>query len=288
MEICKEKVTNSGEICDLHAHTHFSDGSLSPTELVELARETGLSAVALTDHNTVGGVPELLAAARGTGVRAIPGIEFSTDWLGVELHVIALGFSDSAHSKINELVNEVREEKRRTMEKLITDLRGSGYNIDRHVIYDGVEGIINRAHVATELVRCGYASSRSDAFSRILYSGGPFYKEPKYIGTAECIDFINSLGAVSVLAHPFLNIEEGEVRELLSSVSGKLCAMEALYSEYDTETTRRSLALCREFGLLPSGGSDFHGKNKPDIALGTGRGNLMIPLSFARDMGLLD
>ena len=164
----------------------------------------------------------------------------------------------------------------------------SGYDISENRIREGAKGIINRAHVATELVRCGYAESRSDAFDRILYSGGPFYREPKYTDTVECIRFVRSIGAVSVLAHPFLNIKEEKIRDLLSSVSGELDAMESIYSEYDEETTERSFALCREYSVLPSGGSDFHGKNKPDIALGSGRGNLRIPLAFARDMGLLD
>lgn len=276
------------QTCDLHAHTHFSDGSLSPTELIELAEASGLGAIALTDHNTIGGVDELLRAAKGKQVRAIPGIEFSTDYHGTELHVIALGVSPSAYPRINELVDEVTERKRLAMEKLLTDLIEAGYAIEPARIRDGACGIINRAHIATELVRCGYASSRSDAFDRILYSGGPFYCSPKYTDTLECVDFVRSLGAVSVLAHPFLNLPDEGVVKVLTDMRGRLDAMEVLYSEYDEATTARSFELIGQFGLLPSGGSDFHGKNKPDISLGTGRGGLSIPLSFARDMGLLD
>ena len=284
---CKSNLANSGKLCDLHTHTHFSDGSLSPCELVALAASERLSAVALTDHNTIGGVPDFLRAASGSGVYAIPGIEFSTDYHGVELHILALGFGEGAYPKINSLVDELTERKRLAIEGLIADLIAAGYAIDAARIHDGAQGIVNRAHVATELVRCGYAASRSDAFDRILYSGGPFYRSPKYIDTAECVDFVRSIGAVSVLAHPFLNVPEDKLRCLLGELRGRLDAMEVLYSEYDMQTTERSYALINEFGLLPSGGSDFHGKNKPDIALGSGKGSLKVPLSFAENMGLL-
>lgn len=275
------------KICDLHAHTNFSDGSLTPTELVDEAVVAGLSAIALTDHNTLRGVPELMAAAEGKGITAIPGIEFSTDYHGTELHVIALGVREESYPVINAMVDEIRVRKKDAMDKLVADLIAAGYELDRGKIYSGVQGIINRAHVATELVRCGYATTRSDAFDRILYSGGPFYREPKYIATEECIGFIESIGAVSVLAHPLLNIDVDTLRGLLTSVKGRLHAMEVVYSEYDEEKSEISYALIGEFGLLPSGGSDFHGKNKPDIALGVGRGNLVIPLSFAEGMGLI-
>lgn len=284
---CNHMLAKDGKICDLHTHTSFSDGSLSPTELIELAEEVGLCAIALTDHNSIGGVSELIEAAMGKNVVAIPGIEFSTDYNGRELHLLALGFGPDAYPRISGIVDELTERKRAAIEGLIDDLIAAGYKIDRDRIHRGALGIVNRAHVATELVRCGYAASRKDAFERILYSGGPFYRSPKYIDVSECVDFIKSIGAVSVLAHPFLNIGYDGVREVLGMLRGRLDAMEVIYSEYDEKTTEISLALVREFGLLPSGGSDFHGKNKPDISLGTGRGNLKIPLSFAEDMGLL-
>ena len=284
---CKDILTYCGDVCDLHTHTHFSDGSLSPTELIELAEARGLSAIALTDHNSIGGVPELLSAARGKRVSAIPGIEFSTDYMGVELHVLALGIEPRSYPEINRLVDEVTERKRAAIEGLITDLIEAGYKIDRENIHRGACGIVNRAHVATELVRCGYADSRKDAFARILYSGGPFYRSPQYVGTLECVNFIKDIGAVSVLAHPFLNLDDEGVVRVLGELRGRLDGIEVLYSEYDAALTRRSIELAEQFSLKPSGGSDFHGKNKPEIALGTGRGDLRIPLSFARDMGLI-
>lgn len=284
---CKELLSYRGKICDLHVHSHFSDGSLSPSELVDLAIAEGISAFALTDHNTIGGLDELLSSAEGKPVKVIPGIEFSTDYRGVELHVVALGVGESAYAEINKELNEVLERKRLRMEKLLDDLIAAGYEISRERTKEGVQGIINRAHVAMELVRCGYVSSRAEAFEKLLYSGGPFYKEPKYMDTLECFDLIRGFGAVSVLAHPFLNMDEEHIRMLLAEADGRLDAIEVVYSEYDEELTSRSLSLCEEFGLLPSGGSDFHGKNKPDIALGKGKGNLAVPLYFAENMKLI-
>ena len=284
----KENLTLSGKICDLHAHTSFSDGSLTPTELVDLAVKCGLSAIALTDHNTIRGCDELVAAAVGKDIVAIRGIEFSTDYEGTELHIIALGVKPEAYPEINAIMDEVRERKRLAMDKLVSDLIDAGYQIDSDKIHDGVKGIINRAHVATELVRCGYATSRGDAFDRILYSGGPFYKEPGYSPSGEIIDFIRKIGAVSILAHPFLNLKtEERVRDFLDTVRGRLDGIEVYYSEYSDEETEISASLAEEYGLYISGGSDYHGKNKPEISLGVGYGNLVIPYELIREMKLV-
>ncbi|MBR2930281.1 MAG: PHP domain-containing protein [Clostridia bacterium] len=285
--MCKEKLTKYDKLCDLHVHSHFSDGTLSPTELVELAEASGLSSIALTDHNTIGGVPEVLSAAEGSAVKAIAGVELSTDYNGVELHVLALGFGCGAYGRINELTEDYMKRKRLANKKLISDLIEAGYGISPERIYEGAMGEVNRAHIAMELVRCGYVESRKEAFDDILASGGRFYTPPKRISTPECIDFIASIGARSVLAHPFLNIDEATLRGLLSEVGDRLDGMEVIYSEYDEETTALSYKIVEEYGLLPSGGSDFHGGNKPDISLGTGRGSLRIPLSFAEGLGLI-
>ena len=288
MEKSKENLTFNGKICDLHTHTSFSDGSLTPTELIALAKESGLSAIALTDHNTIGGVEEFIRASEGTGVLAIPGIEFSTDYEGTELHIVALGVKPEFYSEISALMDSVREKKRLAMEKLLDDLIAAGYNIDKDKISDGVQGIINRAHVATELVRCKYAKDRAEAFDKILYSGGPFYKEPRYTPAGEMIDFISKIGAVSILAHAFLSLKtEARIRAFLDTVRGRLDGMEVYYSEYSEEETKASMALAEEYDLLVSGGSDYHGKNKPDIALGVGYCNLAIPFELIEKMKLI-
>lgn len=275
------------KLCDLHTHSIFSDGTLTPTELVLRASALGLSAIALTDHNTVLGLPEFFAAGEGLDIKLIGGIEFSVEWRGVELHLIALGVKEEHCQPIMELVNDYREKKRRTTAELVERLIEAGYKIDRERLYSGARGLINRAHIAIELVRCGYVSSREEAFCSILKSGGEFYTPPKYIDIADCVDFILGLGLVPVLAHPLFNIDGEMLRELLSELVPRgLVAIESIYSEYSEREQVLAESIVREFGILASGGSDFHGDNKPDIELGSGRGNLCISLSVACKLNL--
>ena len=273
-------------ICDLHTHSNFSDGSLTPTELVELAVSSGLSAIALTDHNTVDGLPYFLRAGDGKDIRIVPGIEFSTEWRGIEIHVIALGVTEEHYSAVRALVNEMRERKRRAADDLINALIKDGYMLNRERLAEGAAGQINRAHVAMELVRCGYVETREEAFATLVSKDGKYYRPAKMLDTGETVAFIKSIGAVSVLAHPLLNLDERDLRSMLSEiVPAGIDAIEVIYSEYDEGQTDLSWRLAEEFGLLPSGGSDFHGKNKPDIKPGCGKGNLVIPISFLENMG---
>ena len=281
-------VTEPCALCDLHAHTNFSDGSLTPTELVLLAESIGLAAIALTDHNTIEGLPYFLRAGVGKSVRLIPGVEISTEWHGIEIHVLALGIKDEHYAAVRALVGEMRERKRLAAESLIDALIADGYALDRNRLAEGAMGQINRAHVAMELLRCGYVPSREVAFDTLLSKGGKYYHEAKMLDTIDTVAFIKSIGAVSVLAHPLLNVDKDQLRLLLCDLCPVgLDAIEVIYSEYTDEESELSAALAREFGLRPSGGSDFHGKNKPDISLGRGKGGLEIPLSFAINMGLI-
>lgn len=267
--------------CDLHAHSTFSDGSDTPTELAQLAEAEGITALALTDHNSVKGLPEFFAADVGGRVELIGGIEFSTDYGRTELHIIALGVRPEHYEVITKRVDVMLEGKRRANEELIARLIAAGYEIDTVRMREGCQGDINRAHIATELVRCGYAKDRGDAFATLLAKGGRFYIEPKRLDVFETISFIKSLGLVCILAHPLLNLERDELEVFLSrAIDAGLDAMECIYSEYGEGDTEYSLQLAERFGLLVSGGSDYHGKNKPTISLGRGEGNLEIPFSL--------
>lgn len=271
--------------CDLHAHSTYSDGSDTPEELAEKGAMAGLSALALTDHNSVKGLPEFLSSDVGGRVELIGGIEFSTDYGKTELHIIALGVLPEHYEVITEQVDKMLEGKRRANEELIERLLAAGYNIDTVRMREGCLGDINRAHIATELVRCGYATDRSDAFRRILNKGGKFYIEPKRLDVFETISFIKSLGLAAILCHPLLNLTRDELEVFLpQAIESGLDAMECIYSEYSDADTEYSLQLCKSHGILVSGGSDYHGRNKPTISLGVGEGNLDIPLSIYLDI----
>jgi len=270
-------------LCDLHTHSVFSDGTLTPTQLVELAEEIGLGAVALTDHNTVLGLPEFLAAAQGKSVKAVPGVEFSVDYLDRELHILALYIQPEHYDAAMEIAQRLNENKKQSNLDLIANLNKAGYDISYEKIKAAMPaGEPNRALIAAELTRLGYTSSNQDAFDRLLSAKHGFYHPPKRIDAFELIQFVRGLGAVPVWAHPFLHLkEEAQVRTFLpKAMEAGLLGMEVRYPLFTPEQTALAESLAEEFSLLPSGGSDFHGANKPSIFLGSGTGSLEVPLSW--------
>ncbi len=264
--------------CDLHTHSNFSDGTYTPAQLIAEAASLGLTAIALTDHNTVAGLPDFVAAGQGSGVEAVPGCEFSTDYNGVELHILGLFIQPDYYGTVTSLLEKAQQEKAQSNRDLVAALNENGYDLDYAEICSHCRGQINRAHIATAMVEKGYFANMQEAFKGPLSPKDGYYRPPKRIGAYECIRFIKSIGAVAVLAHPFLDLDEAALRAFLpEAVSAGLDGMEVAYSKYSPETTAAAHAVAADFGLKCSGGSDFHGGNKPDIRMGTGRGNLQIP-----------
>lgn len=268
--------------CDLHAHTYFSDGTLSPDELVHKAVSASLGAIALTDHNTVGGLDAFTVAAEKYGIEGAAGVEFSTSYGDIEFHVIGLFIDRDRFDEVTEFIGRFKERKTESNLALLAALERDGYVIDYgKLVALTPDGYINRAHIATEMVRLGYAESISDAFGRFLSEKAGYYKPPRRNGFFETIDFIGRIGAVSILAHPLLQVSRDELRALLpDAIEHGLCAIETQYTLYSMEERKFSSELAREFSLLESGGSDFHGANKPDHFLGIGKGDLCVPYSF--------
>ena len=270
------------QYCDLHTHSVHSDGTCTPAEVIKLAKEAGLAAVALCDHNTVSGLPEFLAAAEG--IEAIPGTEFSTDYKGTELHILALYIEPRHYEAVTEKAERFLIDKEQSNVQLCRALTEAGYKLSYEEIKAGTaDGFVNRAVIAAEMLRLGYAESVQQAFKTCLSEKHGYYKPPVRPNVYEIIRFIKSIGAVAVLAHPFLNLSREELEAFLpEAVEAGLDGMEVLYSKYSEQETAASFEIAEKFGLLPSGGSDFHGENKPDIAVGTGRGNLKIPAQWAQ------
>lgn len=274
--------------CDLHTHSVFSDGTDTPEALIRMARSLGLGALALTDHNTPDGLPRFLAAEH-EGLELVPGVEFSTDYLGGELHILALFVRPEDFGAVRELAELPRRRKRESNLELARNLTQAGYPID----YEALEratpgGQVNRAHFAAELTRLGHTSSMDQAFRQLLTPEAGLYHPPRRLDALETIRFIRALGAVSVLAHPFLNLDDKELETFLRlAVPAGLDAMEARYSKFDDKATRTALALAERFGLLCSGGSDYHGANKPGLAMGSGYGNLAVPMEYYEKLAAL-
>lgn len=271
------------KLCDLHTHSVFSDGTCTPGELIDAAVELGLSAVALCDHNNADGLPAFLAAAEGRDITAVCGTEFSVDYSGTELHLLGLFIPEEGFGQVTELMADVIRRKEESNIMLARSLSRAGYTID----YDELKsrspgGKINRAHFAAELTRLGYTESVKDAFDKLLRPSAGHYVEPERLSVWKTIDFIRSIGAVPVLAHPFLNLSPEKLAEFLPRAKDAgLAGMECRYSLFDNDTAALALELAERFGLKPSGGSDFHGANKPDISLGSGRGGLEVPFEWA-------
>ena len=265
--------------CDLHTHSVFSDGTSTPAELINGAIDAGLSAIALTDHNTVDGLPDFITAASGKNIDIVLGTEFSTDYDGTELHLLGLFIKPESFSQVSELVQNVMQRKEQSNIEMIESLARVGIYLDYDKIKSSTpNGKINRAHIATAMTEMGYTTSVTEAFETHLSKSAGHYKEPQRLTVWETLEFLKSINAAPVLAHPFLNLKRDELLRFLPTAKEKgLIGMECYYSLYDEATTSTSLRIADELGLLRSGGSDFHGSRKPDIKLASGKGNLKIP-----------
>ncbi|MBQ8769041.1 MAG: PHP domain-containing protein [Oscillospiraceae bacterium] len=271
--------------CDLHTHSYFSDGTCSPAELLHLAQQLQLSAVAMCDHNTVSGLKEFVAAGENSPVEAVPGVEFSTQYGDTELHILGLFIRPEKYGEITELLETLLKAKEQSNRTLLERLRTAGIALDYDKIKSHAGEYVNRAVIGAEMTRLGYVASVQDAFKQYLSESKGFYVPPRRLDAYGAIRFIKSIGAVAVLAHPFLNLNEAGLRAFLpQAVETGLDGMEVYYSKYSPEQTALAQQIAAQFGLLPSGGSDYHGDNKPGIDLGVGRGDLRIPSSWLEDL----
>lgn len=254
---------------DLHTHSVYSDGTWTPRQLLEAAAKEALT-IALTDHNTVSGLPEFMEIAAELGIEAVPGTEFSTDYQGKELHIVALFLRPEHYAAVRDYVAEGDRLKDQSNRDLICRLQAAGYAIDYQQILDKTpDGRVNRALIGAELVEKGYVATVKEAFATLLKEKHGFYVPPKRPDAYDTIAFIRTLGAVPVLAHPYLSMEPEMVEAFLpEAVARGLLAMETRYTTYDAPTTALAQQVAARFGLLESGGSDFHGAVKPNNPLG--------------------
>lgn len=257
---------------DLHLHSTHSDGTLTPAEIIAAAKSLGLSAVALTDHNTVSGVPAFLSEAARQGVTAVAGTELSTVYKGKEIHLLGLFIPSEAFPAVTTLTEDYLTRKEQSNRDLVARLAADGYRVDYDTIRNATpDGNINRALIAKALLAGGYVPSVKAAFHTLLGEGMGYYTPPTRPDFFETIRFLRSIRALPVWAHPLQYIDEATVREALpAAVEAGLVGMEVMHSSYDEAVTVRAKALADEFGLLYSGGSDFHGAVKPDVQMGVG------------------
>ncbi|MBD2459828.1 PHP domain-containing protein [Oscillatoria sp. FACHB-1407] len=251
---------------DLHAHTTYSDGRLTPSELVEAAAKAGIRALAITDHDTLAGWDEAIAAAATWGIEIVPGVELSTVHRDRSLHI--LGYYPNPDQLQAPLRERVEGRKRRA-QQILDKLAALGYVVQMPFLGEGVAP--SRPHIATAMVEAGYVKSSREAFDRFLGDHQPAYVHYEKFSIQEGISLLRSCGAIAIWAHPYL-YRGGEIEEvLLELIEAGLQGVE-VYHPNHTPSQRQTLEKwCQQYGLLMTGGSDYHGpaefENQPSNTL---------------------
>lgn len=265
---------------DLHTHSFYSDGSDSPTEVVNAAIEAGLTAVALTDHDTLAGIPEAQAATEHTGIELVPGVEISCEWKPGTMHMVVL-FLDPVPGPLQDELAALQRGRQARNLTIIERLRDLGIDITYdEVTEEAGRGVVGRPHFAAVLVRKGVVADSNSAFRELLANGKPAYVPRTRLTPEDAIALARASGAVSVLAHPYtlgLNTSEEFAHTLQWLRSVGLVGLESYYAEYSPEEGLDLASVARSHGLIPSGGSDYHGSYRPGVQVGRGRGNLRVP-----------
>ena len=273
---------------DLHTHSNKSDGSFSPTQLVDYAVSKELAAIALTDHDTIEGLEEAilhaaaLAQAGLPSVEVVPGIEFSTKYGEQDVHIVGLYIAYNSPLFKARLQEFVDSRINRNI-KMCRNLQEAGIDITYEKLQAcHPDAVITRAHYAAYLFDNGYVLSRQDAFSQYLGDHTKYFVPREKVTPVQAVELILAAGGIPILAHPPLyHMGKERLDSLVSSLKGAgLMGIEALYSTYTNQDERDMLRLSQQYDLLPSGGSDFHGTNKPGLDLGTGYGKLFVPEKF--------
>lgn len=258
---------------DLHTHSTASDGSLTPREVVTLARERGLTAVALTDHDTTDGLPEAIQTGADVGIEVIPGIEISAAYPDGTMHILGY-FIDFRQSFFMQGIKVLKQARAERNPRIVEKLNRLGLPLSMAQVrrFSGGDQI-GRPHIAQALVAQGYVKDAQEAFDRYLRQGGPAYVAKFRLPPAEAIGLIRGAGGIPVLAHPFtLGLTSlAALKRLLQQLQELgLAGLEVYYPEHSPALQADYLRLAQDLGLLVTGGSDFHGAVKPEIELGRG------------------
>jgi 3',5'-nucleoside bisphosphate phosphatase len=256
---------------DLHTHSNASDGSYPPEEVVRQAKEGGLAAMALTDHDTVDGLSEAVAAGETYGVEVIPGVEVSAQFPGGTMHIVGL-FVEFQDGRLDQRLAVLKQARIDRNPKIIKKLKDLGIAITMARVEEiSGGGQVGRPHIARALLEKGYVSSIQEAFDKYLGYQRPGYVSKFRFPPNEALAMIREAKGIPILAHPFtLNLAAVPLKNQIIELKGQgLAGLEVYYSEHTPEQEALYLKLARELDLLVSGGSDYHGQNKPEITLGS-------------------
>jgi hypothetical protein len=271
---------------DLHVHSTASDGTLTPSEVVNEAIHQNLSTIALTDHDTVAGVRQAIETAANTSLNVIPGIELTCHALGKEIHMLGYFLNYEDELFLNRL-EELRKNRASRNDRMLKAFQNDGFPITMEKLLHGnPDTVITRAHFARVLVEEGIVSSKNAAFDKYLGDGKKYYIPRSEIKPEDAISYIRDAGGIAVLAHPYeYKLSNTQLISLIEQLSNiGLAGIECYHSNNYVQQSTYLRELTRKYNLAATGGSDFHGSNKPDIQLGIGRGGLRVHESLLNEL----
>lgn len=271
---------------DLHVHSNASDGTFTPSEVVALAVEKDLAAIALTDHDTIDGLSEAQAAAAGLPIEIIPGIELSCVYQGEEIHILGIYVDPTDRVFISE-TDALKEIRKKRNDEMIRRFQNAGISITLDEVMAGnPDTVITRAHFARVLLEKGYVKNMDQAFKKYLNYSGPYCPRKEKITPEHAMKILTDCNASPVLAHPYqYHLGDKKTEELVCYLKDLgLQGLEVYHSSNNQYESGKLRKLARKYDLFPTGGSDFHGSNKPDISLGVGRGGLRITALLLDDI----
>ncbi len=266
---------------DLHVHTTASDGTFTPTDAVKLAAKTGLRAMAVTDHDNMRGCAEAVRAGEEYGVEIVPGIEISTKFRQ-SVHILGY-YVDPEAPAMKETLDWVVNDRDERNKKMAALMAADGLPVSYEQMHERFGPVIGRPHFGRILVELGLADSVAEAFDKYVERGRKYYVPRSILSIERSVEIIRASGGVPVLAHPFqYHLDDAGLRELIEHcMESGLMGIECRYSGYNQKRVEYLLGLAKEYGLLTTGGSDFHGTNKPHISLGRGvGGDLEVPYEY--------
>lgn len=274
---------------DLHSHSTMSDGTDTPSEVVRLACDAGLTALALTDHDTLDHVAEARTAADRRGLRLVPGCEISCELAGRApgtMHLLVF-FVDDGPGELQDRLAELQVARNERNVQIVEALNAHGVPITVEAVRaQAGPGSVGRPHIARVLMESGHVSSIQEAFDVWLGKGRPAYFERDRLGPEDAIALAHASGGVCAVAHPgSLELADGALHAFVGELAGAgLDGLECEYGAYPPEERAPFHELARRHGLAPTGGSDYHGDNKPGLSVGVGRGDLRVPDEFLADL----
>lgn len=263
---------------DLHLHTTASDGTFSPNQVVKVALELKLKAIAITDHDTVGGIKEALEVAENEPIEVIPGIEFSTEINSVSIHVLGL-YLDFQNKELLELTHEIQNAREIRAKKIIKKVNSlkAGPEITFQEVLELSDGLIGRPHIGEVMIRKGYAKTMNEVFEKYLKRGGPCYVQRFKLSPKEAIEFLKKIGAIPIIAHPGHISSKIDLDSFIAEQKQHgLMGLEVYYPSHTKEQVKLYRDLAKKHDLLESGGTDCHGK----LNEGPFIGRLNIPYSL--------